>query len=101
MRVRAAGCGCTRVGSRRRAACEPPSPSRRVSSSRFSERDKSFSLPGAISLNLSAHRTEMPARRPWAKLVAVTVVPSAFRALALIFVFHETAAAWVFARTTP
>ena len=42
----------------------------------------------------------MPARRPWAKLVAVTVVPSAFRALALIFVFHETAAAWVFARTT-
>ena len=27
-------------------------------------------------------------------------VPSAFRALALIFVFYETAAAWVFAGTT-
>jgi 4-amino-4-deoxy-L-arabinose transferase-like glycosyltransferase len=33
-------------------------------------------------------------------IAGLFVVPSAFRALALIFVFYETAAAWVFAGTT-
>jgi hypothetical protein len=33
-------------------------------------------------------------------IVGLIFVPSAFRALALIYVFYETAAAWVFAGTT-